>query len=60
VAYEGDPLTISLDHRFVEDFLRVLSGDTTFSLEVENSEAAALFSTSDGFSYVVMPLARDQ
>lgn len=60
VAYEGDPLTISLDHRFVEDFLRVLSGDTTFSLEVENSDAAALFSTSDGFSYVVMPLARDQ
>jgi len=60
VAYECDPVTISLDHRFVEDFLRVLSGDTTFSLEVENSEAAALFSTSDGFSYVVMPLARDQ
>ena len=60
VAYDGEPLTISLDHRFVEDFLRVLGGDTTFSLEVENSEAAALFSTSDGFSYVVMPLARDQ
>ena len=59
VAYQGDPLRISLDHRFVEDFLRVLSGDTTFDLEVENSDAAALFTTSDGFAYVVMPLARD-
>ena len=59
VAYQGDPLTISLDHRFVEDFLRVLSSDTTFNLEVENSDAAALFTTTDGFAYVVMPLARD-
>lgn len=59
IAYQGDPLTISLDHRFVEDFLRVLSSDTTFNLEVENSDAAALFTTADGFAYVVMPLARD-
>lgn len=59
VAYQGDPLTISLDHRFVEDFLRVLSSDMTFNLEVENSDAAALFTTTDGFAYVVMPLARD-
>ena len=55
-----DDLNFNEYHHFVEDFLRVLSGDTTFSLEAENSDAAALFSTSDGFSYVVMPLARDQ
>lgn len=60
VSYDSEPLTISLDHRFVEHFLRVLSPDTTFNLEIENRDAAAVFSTSDGFSYVVMPLARDQ
>jgi DNA polymerase-3 subunit beta len=60
VSYDSEPLTISLDHRFVEDFLKVLSADTTFTLEVENRDAAALFTTNDGFAYVVMPLARDQ
>ena len=53
-------MTLTLDHRFVTDFLRVLEPERTFTLEIENDESAALFLTDDGYSYVVMPLARDR
>lgn len=60
VPYEGDDITMSLDHRYVADFLKVLDPEKTFTLEIENAESAALFSTDDGYGYVVMPLARDR
>jgi len=59
VAYAGPPLTISLDNRYVSDFLRVLDPEKTVTLEVEGPDAAALFTTEDGYAYVVMPMARD-
>jgi DNA polymerase-3 subunit beta len=60
VGYAGPPLTVSLDHRFVADFLRVLDGEKTFTFDVENTESAALLTTDDGYGYVVMPLARER
>ena len=60
IAYDGQPITVTLDHRFVADFLRVLDAEKNFAFEIENSESAALFSTDDGYGYVVMPLARDR
>ncbi|HND53753.1 MAG TPA: DNA polymerase III subunit beta [Pirellulaceae bacterium] len=60
IAYTGTPITITLDHRFVSDFLKVLDPERTFTLEIENGEGAALFQTDDGYGYIVMPLARDQ
>ena len=59
VAYDGDKLEISLDHRFVADFLKVLDPEKTFTLDVQDGDAAAMFTTDDGYGYVVMPLARD-
>ena len=51
---------VTMDHRFVADFLRVLEPEKMFTVEIENEESAAVFSTDDGYGYVVMPLARDK
>ena len=50
-----------LDHRFVLEFLKVLSPETNVALEIENSETAVVFHADDGaYGYVVMPLSRDR
>jgi DNA polymerase-3 subunit beta len=60
IGYTGDEIIVSLDHRFVSDFLRVLDPEKSFTLNIVDSDSAALFETDDGYGYVVMPLARDQ
>ena len=60
IPYDGSPIAVSLDHRFVADFLKVLDPQKVFNVEVVDEESAALFTTDDGYSYVVMPLARDR
>ena len=60
IGYEGDNIVLSLDHRFVADFLKVLANDQTFQMKVADSDSAALCTTDDGYSYVLMPLARDR
>jgi DNA polymerase-3 subunit beta len=60
IPYDGDPIEITLDHRFLGDFMRVLDPEKSFTLDVKNAEEAALCSTDDGYGYVVMPLARDR
>jgi len=59
IAFEGEELGITLDPRYVVDFLRVLDAEKTLTLEVENAESAAVLNTDDGYAYVIMPLARD-
>lgn len=60
VAYDGAAVSISLDPRFFNDFLKVLEPEATFTLELKDAESAAVCHTSDGYSYVIMPLARDR
>lgn len=60
VPYEGESMVISLDPRYLSDFLRVLSPDKTFTLELRGSKTAAVCVTEDGYGYVVMPLARGE
>jgi DNA polymerase-3 subunit beta len=60
VGYAGPPLTASLDHRFVADFLKVLDAEKTFTFDMESTDSAAVLTTDDGYGYVVMPLARDR
>src|SRR5262249_8649410 len=38
VAYTGPQLVVALDHRFVLEFLKVLSPEATIALEIENGE----------------------
>lgn len=60
ISYDGEPVSITLDPRFVTDFLRVLDPDKAFTLELKDSESAAVCLTDDGYGYVIMPLARDR
>jgi DNA polymerase-3 subunit beta len=59
IAYEGEEITVCLDHRFVSDFLRVMNPENTFTLNLVDSESAAVCAVDDGYRYVIMPLARD-
>jgi DNA polymerase-3 subunit beta len=60
IAYDGAPIGITLDPRYLNDFLRVLDPEQTVVLELRDAESAAVCSTEDGYAYVIMPLARDQ
>jgi len=60
IGYDGQEITITLDPRFVIDFLKVLDSDKTFSIELKDGESAAVCTTDDGYGYVIMPLARDR
>ena len=60
IAFDGDTIVVRLDHRFLTDFLKVLSPEQIVTLDIENGETAAVFSVDDGnYGYVVMPLSRD-
>ncbi len=60
IGYDGQELTVTLDPRFVTDFLKVLDAEKTFSFEVKDAESAAVCKTDDGYGYVIMPLSRDR
>ena len=60
VPYEGDSMTITLDHRYVADFLKVLQPDKTFTFDIKDGEQAAYCSTEDEYGYVIMPLSKDR
>ena len=60
ISYQGPRVAVTLDHRFVGDFLRVLEPEQIFTVDIVNDESAAVLSTEDGYGYVVMPLAKDR
>jgi DNA polymerase-3 subunit beta len=60
VPFDADELTITLDHRYVADFLKVLQPDKTFTLDIESGDQAAYCSTEDNYGYVIMPLSKDR
>ena len=58
IPYDGEEITVKLDPRYISDFLKVLQPEQTFSIEIKDAKTAAVCSTDDGYSYVVMPLER--
>ena len=61
ISYDGQPITVTLDHRFVSDFLKVLNPESNVILDIENAETAAVFyADEEKYGYVVMPLSRDR
>ena len=59
ISYQDAKIDLSLDHRFVADFLKVLDLQKTVTLSVRDDEHPAEFCTDDGYVYVLMPMARD-
>jgi DNA polymerase-3 subunit beta len=60
IPYTGKEITVTLDHRYVADFLKVLDPERNFTFDIESSDAAALCTTDDGYGYVIMPLSRER
>ena len=60
IAYDGKPIPINLDPRYMNEFLRVLDPEATIVFEVRDAESAAVCFTEDLYAYVIMPLARDR
>jgi DNA polymerase-3 subunit beta len=60
IAYDGPSVAITLDPRYLTDFLKVLDAEKNITLEIKDAESAAVCTTDDGYAYVIMPLARDR
>jgi DNA polymerase III subunit beta len=61
IAYDGAQIIVSLDHRFVLEFLKVLDPQANVTIDIENGETAVVFYADDkAYGYVVMPLSRDR
>ncbi len=60
IAYDGDPVTLTMDHRYVADFCKVLDSESKIMIEIESGSSPALLSTDDGYAYVIMPMAKDR
>ncbi len=60
VPFDNGELTITLDHRFVADFLKVLPLEKTFTFDIQNGDQAAYCHTDDHYGYVIMPLSKDR
>jgi DNA polymerase III subunit beta len=59
IEHAGATVKIKLDPRFMSEFLRVLDGATTVTLELTDAQSACVCRTDDGYGYVIMPLAAD-
>jgi DNA polymerase-3 subunit beta len=59
VDYDGKPLEVKFDPKYVIEMLKVLPEDAVVSLEMGDAATAALFKIGEDYSYIVMPLARE-
>jgi DNA polymerase-3 subunit beta len=59
VDFEGKGVDITFDPRFIIDMLRVLDADAELNLELVDANSAALFKAGPDYSYIVMPLTRE-
>ena len=60
IGYEGKPVEITFDPRYLIDALKTLEETSSITAELIDHKSAALFRTDDGYTYVVMPLTRDR
>lgn len=60
IRYEGRPVEITFDPRYLIDALKTLDDTTTLTAELIDAKNAAVFKTDDRYTYVVMPLTRDR
>jgi DNA polymerase-3 subunit beta len=60
IDYEGKTVEITFDPRYLIDALKTLDDSSSITAELADSKNAAVFKTSDDYTYVVMPLTREQ
>jgi DNA polymerase-3 subunit beta len=59
IECDGKGVDINFDPRFLVDMLRVLEPDAEVTVDLADSNSAALFKAGDSYSYIVMPLSRE-
>ncbi len=60
ISYSAADLTITFDPRYIADFLKVLDPSTSVHFQLIDHESAAVLTTDDNYTYVIMPLSRDR
>jgi DNA polymerase-3 subunit beta len=60
IAYDGKPLEITFDPRYLSDALKTLDDNDVVTVDLIDAKTAAVFHTEDRYTYVVMPLTRDR
>lgn len=60
IEFSDEPVSVSLDPRFVAEALKPMDPATELTLRVSDSKTAVVVLADDGFQYVVMPLSRDR
>lgn len=59
IGYDGDDVIITFDPRYVQEFLRVLDPASSVTLQMVDGNSAAVFKAEENYTYVVMPLTRE-
>lgn len=60
IAYDGDPITISLFPRYLIDALKAVGDAASMTVELIDHKKAAVFKTADSYAYVLMPLTMER
>lgn len=60
VSLQGNPVSITLDARYVSDFLKVIDSEQPVTVRLINDESPLVLRTVDNYVYVVMPLERNR
>lgn len=60
INYDGKPVTITFDPRYLMDALKALDPEQPITAELIDQRNAAVFKTDDNYTYVVMPLTRER
>lgn len=59
LAYQGPPMTVTFDPRYLVDALRALAPEAPLVLAMNTPKHPAELTGDEGWRYVVMPLTRD-
>lgn len=59
ISHDGEAITVTLDPRYLQEFLRVLEPAGPLSVNMIDSNAAVVFKVEPNYTYVVMPLTRN-
>ena len=60
IQHDGKDVDITFDPRYLSDALKTIDDGTMITAELIDHKNAAVFTTEDNYSYVVMPLTRER
>jgi DNA polymerase-3 subunit beta len=59
ISYDGPETVVTFDPKYIQEFLRAIDQAGPVALELVDGNSAAVFRADEGYTYVVMPLSRD-